>query len=264
MPRTEGNRFLGFRNEDQNDIFLVTNNRWNWPVYNALEIVATKRTSRINVLGSYTRVWSHLAGTWQPNDPASFIQPASFPFDRGLPGNDNRFATLNNAYGPPPAASPWSGPEWTDHVVNMSGVYLGRWGIVVAANYSFMKGWWSGPILRTSPIDAQFGPPTVTLANGRVVSNPLATTRRFAFPTRGEGQFSLPARHYLNVRVGRELRLQGSTRLQLHVDVFNLPNLASFQGFQPGAQQVDDPNTYGKGANVQPPRTVQVGVRFSF
>ena len=104
-----------------------------------------------------------------------------------------------------------------------------------------MKGWWSGPILRTSPIDAQFGPPTVTLANGRVVSNPLATTRRFAFPTRAEGQFSLPARHYLNVRVGRELRLHGSTRLQLHVDVFNLPNLASFQGFQPGAQQVDDP-----------------------
>ena len=121
----EGNRFLGFRNEDQNDIFLVTNNRWNWPVYNALEIVATKRTSRINVLGSYTRVWSHLAGTWQTNDPASFIQPASFPFDRGLPSNDNRFATLNNAYGPPPAASPWSGPEWTDHVVNISGVYLG-------------------------------------------------------------------------------------------------------------------------------------------
>ena len=102
---TRGIGSCGFRNEDRIDIFLVTNNRWNWPVYNALEIVATKRTSRINVLGSYTRVWSHLAGTWQPNDPASFIQPASFPFDRGLPGNDNRFATLNNAYGPPPAAA---------------------------------------------------------------------------------------------------------------------------------------------------------------
>ncbi len=259
-----GNRFGGFRNEAQNEIFLVANNRWNWPVYNAVEIVGAKRNGRINVLGSYTRVWSHLAGTWQPNDPASFIQPGAFPFDRGLASNDNRSASLNNAYGPPPAGTPWSGPEWTDHVANLSGVYLGPRRIIIAASYSFLKGWWSGPILRKAAIDTQFGPPTITLSNGRVVSNPLATTRRFAFSTRSDGQFSLPPRHYLNLRVGRMFPLGGNKRLEIDLDVFNVPNFSAFQAFLPGAQQLDEQATYGKGTNVQPPRTVQVGVRFGF
>ena len=60
-----------------------------------------------------------------------------------------------------------------------------------AGSYTLQKGRWSGPIptgsLRPDP---QFGPPTVTLSNGRVVSNPLATTLRFAFPTRSEGQYN--------------------------------------------------------------------------
>ena len=102
------------------------------------------------------------------------------------------------------------------------------------------------------------------LSNGRVVSNPLATTRCFAFPTRSEGQFTLAARHYLNLRLARGFSFQGDKRLEISLDVFNVPNLACFQGFLPGAQQLDDKNTYGRGANVQPPRTVQFGTRFSF
>jgi hypothetical protein len=127
-----------------------------------------------------------------------------------------------------------------------------------------LKGWWSGPILRSTAPDPSFGPALVTLSNGRTVANPLATGRRFAFPTRSEGQFALPTRHYLNVRVGREFHLRGSTRLELDVDVFNLPNRAGFQGFLQGAQQIGDVTTYGKGTNVQPPRTVQFGMRLSF
>ena len=104
----DGNRFVGYRNEDQPDVLLVTNNRWNWPVYSALEIIGTKRTARIQLLGSYTRAWSHLAGTWQPGDPGAFIQPDAFAYGRGLPSNDNRNASLNDAYSAGRPAS--SGP----------------------------------------------------------------------------------------------------------------------------------------------------------
>ena len=150
----DGNKFIGFRNENQNEIFLVTSNEWNRPVYNALELVATRRTGQLQLLAGYTRVWSHLAGTWQPNDPASFIQPNAFELDRGLPSNDNRNGSVNNWYGPAPI--PWSGPEWMDHVANLSGAFHGPWGMLVASSYSMLKGWWSGPILRNSEVDPQY------------------------------------------------------------------------------------------------------------
>ena len=43
----DGNVFRGYRNEAQNDIFLLTTNEWNYPVYNALEILATKQTDQL-------------------------------------------------------------------------------------------------------------------------------------------------------------------------------------------------------------------------
>ncbi len=114
-----------------------------------------------------------------------------------------------------------------------------------------------------SAADPQFGPPIVTLSNGRRVSNPLATTIRFAYPTRSDGQYSLSARHYLNLRVGREFRLNGDTQIEVDLDIFNVPNAAGYQGFLSGANQQYSTN-FGKGGNIQPPRTVQLGLRFSF
>ena len=51
----------------------------------------------------------------------------------------------------------------------------------------------------------------VVLSNGRVVSNPLATTIRFANATRSDGQYELAGLHYINLRFGREFKLQGYT-----------------------------------------------------
>ena len=259
----DGSRFLGYENGGSTEIFLVTNNRWNWPVYNAIELSAAKRTGRIQMLGTYTRVWSHLAGTWQPNDPASFIQPEAFAFGRGLSGNDNRNPSLNNGYGSDLVPAPWSGPEWIDHVANVSVVYSAPWKIVLASSYSVLKGWWSGPILRSlAANDPQFGPARIVLPNGAQVPNPLATTLRFVYATRSDGQAALPARHHLNLRVGREFQLGPNRRLQVDLDVFNVPNLAGFQGFVSGANRLGP--DFGKGGNVQPPRTVQLNVRFAF
>ena len=45
----ESNVFKGYRNEAFNDIFKITNNVWNWPVYTFLELQATKQTERVQV-----------------------------------------------------------------------------------------------------------------------------------------------------------------------------------------------------------------------
>jgi hypothetical protein len=95
------------------------------------------------------------------------------------------------------------------------------------------------------------------------VSNPLATLNRFAFPTRGEGQFKLPALHVVNLRVGREFRFARDHRLQVDFDVFNVGNLGRFQGFLGGANQLFNVN-YGRGGSVQQPVSAQLGLRYSF
>src|SRR5206468_3421286 len=136
-----------------------------------------------------TRAWNHMAGTWQPNDPASFIQPSAFPNSRGMESNDNRFVSFYDNLDPTQidagAFNGSSSIEWLEHVARLSVVYHAPAGFVLAANYALQKGRWSGPILtRLAAPDPKFGPSTVTLSNGRVVSNPLATPVRFAYETR--------------------------------------------------------------------------------
>ena len=241
-----------------NDIFELTTDQWNWPEYDSVEVVGTKRTERIQLVGSYTHVWPHMAGTWQPRDPASYIQPDAFPNNKGLQGNDNRSAALNNAYNATTGA-----PEWTQHVGRLSASYRAPWEIQVAANYTIQAGRWSGPVTRIAAPDPQFGPATVTLSNGRLVSNPLATTLRFAYPTQSDGQYVLPATHYFNLRLARDFKLTTTNRINVAFDILNLPNAAGYQGFLTGANQLFSAN-YGKGGQVQTPRTYQLSFRYTF
>ena len=173
--------------------------------------------------------------------------------------NDNRVASSNNGLNPGTG-----GAEWTELVVRFAAVYHAPWKFNVATNYALQGRRWSGPIItRVAAADPQFGPTTVTLSNGRVVSNPLATLNRFAFPTRDEGQFKLPALHVINLRVGRDFDFAQDRRLQLAVDFFNVGNLGRFQGFLAGANQLFNAN-YGKGGSVQQPFSSQVSVQFFF
>jgi hypothetical protein len=64
------------------------------------------------------------------------------------------------------------------------------------------------------------------------------------------------------MRVGREFRLQ-NYRVGVNLDLFNVPNLGSYQGFLSGANQLFSTN-YGLGGEVQPPRSVQLELRFLF
>lgn len=94
----DGGVFRGYRNEAFNNIFLVTSNQWNWPVYSGFELTASKQTRWMQLLAGYTRAFQHLAGTWQPNDPASFIEPDKFDNNGGL-GSISRANETNSLSG---------------------------------------------------------------------------------------------------------------------------------------------------------------------
>jgi len=254
--------FKGYRNPNFNQIYLVTNNQWNWLVYSGLDVSIAKQGGRVQWLASYNHQWRHVAGTFVPNDPASFIQPDAFPNDKGI-------GTTRAPLSVPIESNSLSGTymagsgQWRDNVVSLSGNVLAPWSLRVAPAITYQDGLWSGPVVtRISAPDPAFGPTTVVLSNGRVVSNPLATTIRFAYPTRGDGQFALQGTFSVNVQVSREFAF-GERKLVASLSGFNLTNAdAPLQLAQGGNQQYS--STYQQGIIVQPPRAAQVLVRFLF
>lgn len=253
----EGGRFVGYRDEAFNEILMVASNVYNEPVYSALDIHFTKQTARLQMVGGYTRQWRHLEGGWQPNDPAAIIQPDAFPNDRGI-GALSRI-TRNSLSG----TDLTQGSQWRDHVVRAMISARLPWSVNLAVSYWGQAGPWSGPIVtRIARSDPAFGPATITLGNGRVVSNPLATTIRFAYPTRGEGQTRLAAIHALNMKVGRDVVWRRAT-IRPSIEIFNLLNRGAFYDYLFMANQLYNPNA-GRGTSVQLPRSVQLSVAMTF
>lgn len=259
--------FKGYADERFNAFYRLTNNEWNTLVYSGLEFTVAKRGARYQLLGGYTRAWDHIDGTWQPNDPASFIQPDAFANDKGIgsfrggTGDANSYTNIWNT----------RNSAWQDHQLRLAGSWVAPYGILLASNYTLMSGPYSGPIIdRIAAPDPQFGPTTVQLSNGRVVANPLATRDRFAYATRGEGQIKLPTLHVLNARVGKSLRF-GRRALELSLDVFNLTNNDAFQEFFIGQSNLRyspnfilDENGEIRGNNRQFARAAQFVARLSF
>jgi hypothetical protein len=249
-----------------NEIYEITNNRWNWPVYRSLEFSLSKRSTRVQGIASYVRQWRHIGGTWQPNDPASFIQPNTFDNDTGIGspvGSTGSPADANSLSGSNMTQRATASAQWQDHIVRLGVTYRGPWEVLVSMNYTFESGAWSGPIIsRVDQPDPAFGPPVVTLSNGRRVSNPLATTFRFAYPVRGEGQLTTPDLHAWNVRVGKRFTWRG-LRLDAGIDVFNLTNNGADSSFQTGANQTFNP-LFGTTTFRQLPRSAQLVVRVWF
>jgi hypothetical protein len=218
------------------------------------------------VFGSYLRQWRHLAGTWQPNDPAALIQPDAFPNDRGI-GNtrtspssaidSNSLSTI--------AGVQFVGPvsQWQDHTFRGAAVYSGPWGLTVSGDLTYQSGAWSGPIFtQIAAPDPRFGPPVVRLSTGRDVSNPLATVFRFACATRGECQVHLPAYKTVNARMTRRFTLPAKRVVEIGAQFFNLANDGVNTTYLGGANLVGP--TLGNSGRAQPPRTAEVVFRLDF
>ena len=267
----ENNVFRGYRNEAQNDIFFITNNIWNTQVYDGLELTVAKRTRALNLIAGYTRGWQELEGTWIPGDTASIIQPDAFPNDKGIGSIRGNETTAANGGASLSGTADTRSPSWQKHAFRAGVAYTAPWHLLLASNIAALSGPYSGPIVTRIPAaDPQFGPATVTLSNGRVVSNPLATTIRFAFPTRGEGQIKAPNLVMWNIRVGRDF-VFGTRRLSVGFDVINVTNRDADQQFQTGGNQLYNTTNYAiapdgsfRGQTRQAPRSGQLSFRFIF
>jgi hypothetical protein len=262
----DGVVFKGYRNQTlPQSIFEITNNVWNWQVLRELELAATKQTDRVQLIATYSRQWRHLAGTWQPNDQASFIQPGAFADNRGIGRLNDAAGGLNQNGLSGSALANYIGPasQWRDHMARLAVNYQAPADVTLAANITVQTGAWSGPVVtRIAAPDPAFGPPTITLANGRVVANPLATTFRFVGATRSDGQFTLPTYFTLNLRAGKTVAV-AAARLNVAVEGFNVTNGATPQYLLTSGNQVGSVN-YRQGTSIQLPRSFQLSVRVSF
>jgi hypothetical protein len=258
----DGMRFVGYRDESLNAIYQLTNNRWSWNVYDELSLTARVAFGRVRSLASYTRQWRCNAGTWTPNDPASFLQPEAFKNCKGL-GRNEGLTTSVGDYDSLSGSSMADGPQWRDHIANVSTTVALPFGMHAALEYRVQSGPWSGPIVtRVATPDPRVGPPTVTLSNGRVVSNPLATLVRFAGRDRSDGQLHLPAVQHVNIAL-RKMFVFGRASVQGGVEVFNLANGASDLQYASGANQRYGTN-FGVGSLRQLPRSGLVRIDVSF
>jgi hypothetical protein len=250
-----GNVFAGYQDPTQNNIYLVTNNHWNWFVWRGLQITAAKQARKLHYLATYTLAFDHIAGTWQPHDPAFFIQPNAFANNAGLGsvrGNDTSSLGADTR-----------DRMWEKHILRTAVSYDAPWKLKLSTEFTAQSGTPTGPVTTNiAAPDPQFGPATLII-DGRTVSNPLATTTRFAFANRGLGQLYCPWLNIWNTRVGREFPISDSAGVEISFDIFNITNNGAGQQFVTNGNQINSTN-YGQLTNIQLPRTGQFVARFHF
>jgi hypothetical protein len=228
--------------------------------YRALQVTVAKNLSQgFQFLGAFHRQWQHLTGTWNPTDPARFIQPDAFPNNRLLWRTDgmqdqNSLATGNTLT---------NNPMWNPYSVRLSAAWHAPAGFLVSSSYTIMAGPYNGPVIdqlpANSPQLAPFGPATVTSSTGARQPNPLATRIRFYYPTRGEGQTKAPDVHTVNVKVGRNFVLPGGRAFELSGNVFNMLNGGDYTEYaRTGPNRIYNPASYLTYTNPQTPRAFQL------
>jgi hypothetical protein len=248
-PSGPNQPFGGFGLVDPNRglVYQQTNNDWSTLEWQALEITVAKNLSnRFQALASINRQWQHFGGTWNPTDPARFIQPNAFASDKLLymPRGNNEENSLPITTG---TTVHTYGPTWQKYSLRFGGTYHAPFGVIAAASFTVLAGPWSGPIVTQVPIGdpqlAVFGPSTFTLANGTTASNPLSTRLRFVYPTRGEGQVQAPAIKTLGLKLGKSIRLGGPREVELAANFFNLLNQGNYSQYNySGANEQFNPN----------------------
>ncbi|MEZ5290803.1 MAG: TonB-dependent receptor [Vicinamibacterales bacterium] len=264
-PDGPGKPFGGFGLIDPNRGIVTQeqNNTWTQVIVNAVEMTFAKNMSHgFQVLASATRQWQHLNGTWNPTDPAGFVQPDAFANNRDLSqqlfgnGEDN---TLDGG-------GRESGAAYRPFSVRIGGQWQAPWGISVGGSYVIQAGGYVGPLLKrldtTDPALAVFGPATVRLANGTTQPNPLATRLRFVGPTRGDGQTRNDDAKYMQLKIGRIFKF-GVQSIEPSVNIFNAFNTGANTQWNTGANQTYSPNYLAR-FNRHPPRSMQLSIAYKF
>ncbi|MGQ0736127.1 MAG: TonB-dependent receptor domain-containing protein [Acidobacteriota bacterium] len=257
--------FGGFGRVDPNQgiVYRLTNADWHAMHYQALQVTLAKNLSNnFQALVAIHRQWQQDRGTWNPTDPARFIQPDAFPNNRMLwrtrdPNDHNSYPGSTTA------------PMWNPFSYRFNATWHAPYGIVTAGSYSVVSGGWSSWIVRQLPANdpqiAVFGPSTVVSSTGSRQSNPLATRIRFVYPTRGEGQVLLAATHTVGLKLSKRFRLGGSRDFEVATNILNLLNGGRGTEYaRGGANRQYNTVAYLQPGNLQAARSFQLDVLFRF
>ena len=231
--------------------------------------LAKNMSHNVQLVLSLTRQWQHLEGTWNPTDPARFIQPGAFTNEGDLStqlfgnGDGN---TLNGG-------GRESGAAYRPFSVRLASQYHAPWNISIGASFVIQAGGYVGPVVtRLAAADPAFGPGTVRSATGVTQSNPLATTIRFcgaaavpcaADPIRSDGQTINDTARYLQFKVGRVFKFAGRQSFEPALNIFNAFNTGAYTQWDTGANRLYS-STYLNVFNRHPPRAFQVSFAYKF
>jgi hypothetical protein len=268
-PSGPNQPFGGFGRVDPNRglVYQQTNNTWSTLEWKAIEATIAKNMSNnFQVLIGINRQWQHFGGTWNPTDPARFIQPDAFPSTRLLymPRGNNEENSLPIANG---TTVHTYGPTWQDYSLRFGGTYRAPWGVNLSASYTILAGPWSGAVVNELPANdpalSVFGPASFTLPNGTVQSNPLSTRKRFVGATRGDEQVKAPDVKTLGVQFNKVFRF-GRQGVEIGGSIFNLLNDGNYTQYNySGANERHNPN-YLQMRNQQPARAFQATLVYRF
>ena len=78
------------------------------------------------------------------------------------------------------------------------------------------------------------------------------------------GNYSLPAVNDFQVRIDKDLRITGTQRLRLSLDVFNIFNSDTVLTLRNNSSQVTATTPWAQTLSIVRPRTVQLGFRYQF
>jgi hypothetical protein len=262
-PDAPGQPFRGFGRVDPNQgiVYQQTNNTWSQLKYQAIELTLTKNMTRgFQFIAGVNRQWHKMTGTWNPTDPARFVQPNHFANNANLympRGNndENSLPDTGNALS--------YGPTWMKYRGNFGAVWQAPWGINVAGNLTVQAGPWSGsPLYQLSATDPdvlKYGPATFTLANGSTTPNPLATRNRYVFSNRGEGQVKAPTINTVGLKIGKVLKYQ---RYQVEVagNLYNLLNGGDYTQYSYNSAYQSWSSNFLLMVNQQPARAFQLTI----
>lgn len=264
-PSGPNQPFGGFGLVDPNQgiVYRLTNADWHAMHYQALQITVAKNlSSNFQAMAAIHRQWQQDKGTWNPTDPARFIQPDAFANNRMLwrtrdPNDHNSYPGSTTA------------PMWNPFSYRFNGTWHAPYGILAAGSYSVVSGGWSSWIVKQlpsgSPEVAVFGPSTVVSSTGVRQSNPLATRIRFAYATRGEGQVLLAATHTVGVKLSKRFKLGGARDVEIATNMLNLLNAGRGTEYaRGGANRQYNTVAYLKPGNLQAARSYQVDLLFRF
>jgi hypothetical protein len=261
-PSAANQPFGGFGRVDPNQgrIMQQTNATWSKVVVTNLEAIIAKNLSHnFQVVGTMTRQWQHLDGTWNPTDPARFIQPDAFANNRDLSrhlfgnGDDNSLD----------GGGAESGVAYRPYSVRLAGQYFAPWDVRIAASYVIQAGGYLGPVVvQNATGDPIFGPGQVRLANGTTQANPLATSWRFAYGTRSDGQLLNETTRYLQLNLGRTFKF-GRQSVDAGLGIFNVFNTGAHTQWNTGANRLNT-SLYLSRFNRHPPRAFQLTLGYKF